>query len=94
MAFHNEGGIYGGFFPHDFMRSTLYKIYGIDGLRRVNQNPSSSINVLFITRKNSRSWKQPLRYMRWLKEWFGDVGNYYIRLQIIYPANIAFFTYR
>ena len=73
MAFHNEGGIYGGFFPHDFMRSTLYKAYGIDGIRRANQIPSSSIQVLFITRKKGRNWKQPYRYMKWINQWFGEV---------------------
>lgn len=73
MAFHNEGGIYGGFFPHDFMRSTLYKVYGIKGNRRINQNPSSPIQVLFITRKKGRNWKKPFRYMNWISRWFGNV---------------------
>ena len=75
MAFHNEGGIFGGFFPHDFMRSTLYKAYDIDGIRRVNQIQSSSIRVLFITRRNGRNWKRPHHYMDLINRWFGNVSS-------------------
>ena len=54
MAFHNEGGIFGGFFSQDTMRSLAYKYSGIHSiLDRCHQGPH---NLLMIKRRRSRRW--------------------------------------
>ena len=71
MAFHNEGGVFGGFFSQDTMRSRAYKYSNIHAnLDRCN---GGSHNLLIVKRRNSRRWVREMMYEKMIKRTWGNV---------------------
>lgn len=71
MAFHDEGGVFGGFFSQDTMRSMAYKYSGIHSIRnRCSERP---LNLLIVMRSRGRNWIKVTRYEKMIQKSWRDV---------------------
>lgn len=72
LAYNKDGGVFGGFFSQDLMRSRAYKYAGISGKR---ESFKDGVPVMFLDRRDSRSFRKADLYKASIKKYFGNVSD-------------------
>lgn len=65
-----DGGFLSGFLGTDWVRSLVYKKYGLEP----QPTNSTQYQLLFVQRTNSRRWVNPHMYLKHIKKRFHKVG--------------------
>lgn len=72
LAYNEDGGVFGGFFSQDLMRSKAYKYAGVSGKRG---SLKDGVPVLFLDRKDQRRFIKVRTYLNNTMNYFGNVRN-------------------